>query len=58
MERGRINSFKDLEIWKRSVWLVNEIYLITKIFPKDELYGITIAYDQNYLTLDKKIKLE
>ncbi len=29
---------KDLDVWKDSVKLVKEIYLLTKSFPKDELY--------------------
>ena len=35
------HNFKKLEIWKRSRILVKEIYLITKNFPKEELYGLT-----------------
>jgi four helix bundle protein len=36
----RAKSFRDLEIWKRSVGLVEEIYRVTKGFPKEELYGL------------------
>jgi four helix bundle protein len=32
---------KDLDAWKISIELVKEIYLITREFPKDELYGLT-----------------
>ena len=35
-----IRSYKDLDVWKRSVELVKSIYLITKSFPKDEIYGL------------------
>ena len=31
---------KDLEVWKKSIELVTEIYNITKSFPKEEQYGI------------------
>ena len=34
-------SFRDLETWQRAVDLVEEIYLETKSFPKDEIYGLT-----------------
>ena len=37
----KIKSFKDLEIWKRSVKLVEDIYKATKSFPKEETYGLT-----------------
>ena len=33
---------KKLEVWKKSVDFVVEIYNITKKFPKEELYGITL----------------
>jgi len=36
-----VQSYRDLEIWKRSMDLVAEIYLITKQFPKEELYTLT-----------------
>jgi four helix bundle protein len=38
---SKILNFKDLRIWKQSIDLSSEIYLITKGFPKDELFGLT-----------------
>ncbi|MFK7936586.1 MAG: four helix bundle protein [Saprospiraceae bacterium] len=35
------HNFRKLEIWKRSRKLVKEVYLLTKKFPKEELYGLT-----------------
>ncbi len=35
-----IRSCKDLDVWKKSICLVKNIYLITKEFPKDEIYGL------------------
>jgi four helix bundle protein len=35
------HNFKDLVVWQRAIDLVAEIYLATKEFPKDELYGLT-----------------
>ncbi|MCF7911906.1 MAG: four helix bundle protein [Candidatus Cloacimonetes bacterium] len=32
---------KDLDVWKNSIELVKSIYIITKTFPKEELYGLT-----------------
>lgn len=37
----KIKSFKDLNIWKKSIRLVEDIYKITKSFPKEEMYGLT-----------------
>ncbi|MFA6427379.1 MAG: four helix bundle protein [Candidatus Magasanikbacteria bacterium] len=36
----KIHNFYELDAWKKGHDLVLEIYLITKDFPKDELYGI------------------
>lgn len=35
-----IKSYKDSEIWKRSVGLVKDVYIITKDFPKSETYAL------------------
>ena len=37
----KIKSYKDLDIWKRSIKLVEDIYRVTKSFPREELYGLT-----------------
>ena len=38
---AKIVSFRDLEIWKRGIALVENIYKLTKTFPKEEMYGLT-----------------
>lgn len=37
----KTNSFKDLIVWKRSFELVKMIYTFTKLFPKEEIYGLS-----------------
>ena len=34
-------NYQDLEVWKESMQLAKKIYLETKSFPKEEIYGIT-----------------
>ena len=34
-------SYRDLVAWQRAMDLVNAIYEITALFPKEELYGLT-----------------
>lgn len=34
-------NYKNLDAWKFSMTLANEIYLLTKKYPKEELYGLT-----------------
>ncbi len=36
-----LRNYKDLIVWKKAYELCLEIYRITKMFPKDEQYGLT-----------------
>ncbi len=36
----KINSYKDLIVWQKSMELVTEIYKLNETFPKSELYGL------------------
>jgi len=36
-----ISSYRDLEVWKRAMTLVTDVYRTTQAFPKDEMYGLT-----------------
>jgi hypothetical protein len=35
-----INDFKDLIIWQKGMDITQICYFLTKLFPKDELYGM------------------
>ena len=36
-----IHTYRDLIVWQRAIELVTEVYQLTEIFPKEEIYGIT-----------------
>ncbi|MCH5598339.1 four helix bundle protein [Niabella ginsengisoli] len=36
-----MTTYKNLESWKKSMSLVKEVYLLTKKYPKEELYALT-----------------
>jgi four helix bundle protein len=36
-----IKTFRDLLVWQKAMSLVTEIYEASRLFPKDELYGLT-----------------
>ena len=40
MENTKVNSYKDLIVWRKAMDLVVEVYKITEGFPKTEIYGI------------------
>lgn len=35
-----MNYFKELKVWQKAIDLVTETYLVTKGFPKDEVFGL------------------
>ena len=36
-----IKSFEDLTVWQDTREFTSKIYMLTKKFPKEELYGLT-----------------
>ena len=37
----KIRSYRDLRVWQAGMGLAEACYLLTKRFPKDELFGMT-----------------
>ena len=50
-----VNSYKDLEVWQRSMKLVTSIYGITKLFPKEELYALTNQVRRSAISIPSNI---
>ena len=40
-EKANIKTHKDLDVWKKSMDLVEGVYRLTKSFPDSEKYGLT-----------------
>ncbi len=36
-----VQSYKDLIVWQKALNLVEMVYQVTRVFPKEELYGLT-----------------
>ena len=36
-----IKTYRGLEVWKMAIEMVESIYLLTKLFPEDEKFGLT-----------------
>lgn len=41
MEDSAIQSYRDLKVWQPGMDLAEACYRTTRVFPKDELYGMT-----------------
>ena len=51
----KIKSYRDLNIWKKSIVVVEDIYKITKIFPKEEIYGLTSQLRRSAVSIPSNI---
>jgi len=51
----KIKSYKDLNIWKRSIKVVEDIYKTTKNFPKEEIYGLTSQLRRSAVSIPSNI---
>ncbi len=50
-----MKSHKDLIVWQKSIDLVEEIYLFTKQFPKEEIYGLTSQIRRSAVSISSYI---
>ena len=50
-----ITNHLNLDVWKKSIDLVNEVYLITRKFPADEKYGIVQHIRRSAISIPSNI---
>ena len=50
-----MNTYKDLKIWQKSVDLAVRIYEVTRLFPKEELYGLTYQLKKSAVSIPSNI---
>ena len=36
-----MGDYRDLKVWEKAMILTEEVYVLTKTFPREELYGLT-----------------
>ena len=41
MEAGEINSYRDLDVWRKGMDFAADVYRLTKLMPKTEEYRLT-----------------
>ena len=52
---GKIKSFKDLKIWQKSIQLVEEVYTVSRSFPKEEMYGLQSQLRRSAVSIPSNI---
>jgi four helix bundle protein len=45
----------DLDVWKKAIEFVTEIYKITRDFPKEEMYGLTSQIRRSAVSIPSNI---
>jgi four helix bundle protein len=51
----KLNSYKDLIVWQKSVALVTSIYGLTKTFPLEEKFGIVSQLNRASVSIPSNI---
>ena len=51
----KIKNFQDLRIWQKGIEIVKDIYLLTKRFPKEELYELTSQMRRSAVSIPSNI---
>lgn len=52
---GKIKSFKDLRIWQKGIQLVEDVYAVSKSFPKKEAYGLQSQLRRSAVSIPSNI---
>jgi len=50
-----VSNYKTLDVWKVAMQLVKEVYVLTKKFPKEELYGLTSQINRAAVSIPANI---
>jgi len=55
MKTAQIRSYKDLIVWQKSMDLVEEIYLLSSKYPKEEMDGLTSQMRRSAVSIPSNI---
>lgn len=50
-----MKTHKDLDVWKKTIELVTNVYQLTQSFPKEELYGLTSQLRRSAVSVPSNI---
>jgi len=51
----KIKNFQDLRIWQIGIEVVKDIYIVSKKFPREELYGLTSQMRRSAVSIPSNI---
>jgi len=50
-----IQSFRDLQVWQRSIQMTVAVYRLTRDFPREEIYGLTSQMRRSSVSVPSNI---
>jgi four helix bundle protein len=50
-----IRSYRDLVVWQKAMDLVERVYLVTRAFPREEVYGLTSQLRRSSVSIPSNI---
>lgn len=51
----KVQSYKELDVWKKGIEIVDLIYKITKQFPEDERFGLSAQMQRSAVSIPSNI---
>jgi len=51
----KIRNFRDLDIWKKGMEIVKDVYTASSVFPKQELYGLSSQMKRSSVSIPSNI---
>jgi len=52
---AKFNNYENLKVWHNAIMLAKEIYLATRDFPKEEIYGLTSQIRRSAVSIASNI---
>lgn len=53
--RDAVRSYQDLIVWQKAIDLVVEVYALTRLFPRDERYGLVTQLNRAAVSVPANI---
>lgn len=51
----KINSYKELIVWQKAMKLVTDVYQVSKLYPKEEAFGLTSQTRRSAISIPSNI---
>ena len=51
----RISSYKDLDVWKKGIEIVDRVYEITATFPSEERFGLVVQMQRSAVSIPSNV---